>query len=492
MSAACRGDAPAATPSSADALNAARAALAPGQSAWLVGGCVRDELLGLSSRDVDIAVEAGAEALARGIADRLGGAVYATSDAFGTWRVVAGALHVDVARLRPAPPDAPAGADPLTADLLGRDVTVNALARPLAGGDLIDPLGGAADLRARRLRLCSPGSLAADPLRILRLARLARSFALAPEPQALAAAAQTASRLADVSGERLRDELSALLALRAAADGLRDLAEWGALAVVLPEVDALRGVDQNPYHHHDVFGHTLEAVGYVADVVAQLEGRDYLATPEEAGLPGVAPLVPVTWAVLLHDIGKPAAREIAADGRVIFWHHDEIGSRMALALARRLRMSSRFAAYLSVLVRQHLRLGFLTREGSLTPRAVARYRRAVSPWVFESVVVSLCDRLATRGEKTSLVAMARHYRVARAVWTRVGKAPVPRLLDGNEVMALLGLTPGPAVGDALAALAEEVDAGEVRDKDEARVFLRTWWQARTAASGTEESDAGAA
>jgi tRNA nucleotidyltransferase/poly(A) polymerase len=182
----------------------------------------------------------------------------------------------------------------------------------------------------------------------------------------------------------------------------------------------------------------------------------------------------VSWAVLLHDIGKPAARRVDDEGRVLFWHHDEIGREMAAAVAVRLRMSNRFAAYLGTLVRQHLRLGFLVREQPLTRRALARYRRDVTPWVFESVVVSLCDRLATRGEKTSLTSMARHYRVARSVWTAVGKAPVPQVLSGHEVMELLGLDPGPAVGQALDALDEEVEAGEIATAAEARAFLLEW------------------
>jgi hypothetical protein len=191
----------------------------------------------------------------------------------------------------------------------------------------------------------------------------------------------------------------------------------------------------------------------------------------------------VSWAVLLHDIGKPAARRVDEDGRVLFWHHDEIGRQMAAVIASRLRMSNRFAAYLGTLIRQHLRLGFLVREQPLTRRALARYRRDVSPWVFESVVVSLCDRLATRGEKTSLVSMARHYRVARSVWTAVGKAPVPQVLGGHEVMELLGLEPGVAVGQALDALDEEVEAGEVSTAAEARDFLTEWWGERKDGAG---------
>jgi len=474
-----------APPSPDEVSRAARAALRPGEAGWLVGGCLRDELLGRRVRDIDIALDGAAEPLARALADRFGGGVFATSDLFGGWRVVIGDLHIDVAALRAGPPGAPP--DPhtrgvrLEADLRARDVTVDALARPLDGDVLVDPLSGLDDLAAGRLRLCSPTSLADDPLRVMRLARLARTFDLVPDAAATEAAFRAAPGLSRVSGERVRDELSALLETRGASVALRDLAVWGALAEVLPELDGLKGVEQNPYHHLDVFEHTLEALTYVCGVVAQLGGRGYLASPAEAGLPGVGPAVPVSWAVLLHDIGKPVVRVVDDQGRVIFWHHDEVGRRMTADIGARLNLSRRFVEYLGTLVRQHLRLGFLVREQPLTRRALARYRRDVSPWVFESVVVSLCDRLATRGEKTSHTSVARHYRLARSVWSSVSKSPVPQLLSGDDVMEILGLEPGPAVGQALDALEEEVEAGEVTDVDGARAFLQEWWELEGAA-----------
>ena len=463
-----------APPSPDEVTAAARSALGAGEAGWLVGGCLRDELLGLPVRDVDIVVDGAAEPFSRSLADRLGGAVFASSDDFGTWRVIVAGLHVDVAPLR---------GDGLEADLRARDFTVDALARPLDGDELVDPLNGLDDLAARRLRLCSPTALDDDPLRVIRLARLARGFGLVPDAAATEAAFCAAAGLRAVSGERVRDELSAVLATSGASLAFRDLAVWDALAVILPELDGLRGVEQNPYHHLDVFEHTLEALTYVRGVVEQLGGTRYLTPPDEAGLPGAAPLVPVSWAVLLHDIGKPAARKVDEDGRVLFWHHDEIGREMTTALAARLKMSNRFSAYLGTLVRQHLRLGFLVRERPLTRRALARYRRDVSPWVFESVVVSVCDRLATRGEMTSLTSMARHYRLARSTWSTVGKTPVPQLLSGHDVMELLGLEPGASVGEALDAVEEEVEAGEISTADEARAFLLGWW-------GEREDDAG--
>jgi len=480
-----RPDGSASPPSPDEVTAAARSALSSGEAGWLVGGCLRDELLGLAVRDVDIVVDGAAEPFSRSLADRLGAAVFASSESFGTWRLVLGDMHVDVAPLRdraaaPAagPPDPATRGARLEADLRARDFTVDAMARPLDGDELVDPLSGLDDLAARRLRLCSSSALDDDPLRVVRLARLARGFDLVPDAAATAAALRAAAGLTAVSGERLCDELSAVLATGGAAVAFRDLAVWGALAVILPELDGLRGVEQNPYHHLDVFEHTLEGLTYVRGVVEQLGGVGHLTPPSEAGLAGVAPLVPVSWALLLHDIGKPAARRVDEEGRVLFWHHDEIGRGMSAAIAARLRMSNRFAAYLGTLIRQHLRLGFLVREQPLTRRALARYRRDVSPWVFESVVVSLCDRLATRGEKTSLTSMARHYRVARSVWTAVGKAPVPQVLSGHEVMELLGLEPGVAVGQALDAVEEEVEAGDITTAAEARAFLDEWWGER--------------
>lgn len=487
-----------APPSPDQITRVARAALGPDEAGWLVGGCLRDELLGRRVRDVDIALDGRPEPLARTLADRFGGDVYATSDAFGAWRVILKGLRIDVAALRAGHPGEPL--DPATrsrrleADLRARDITVNALARPLDGHAIVDPLNGLDDLAAGRLRLCSPTSLDDDPLRILRLARLARNFDLVPDAAATEAALRGAPGLSRVSGERIRDELCALLATAVAPLALRDLAVWGALTAALPEIDRLRHVEQNPYHHLDVFEHTLEALGYVAGVTAQLGGRSFLAAPEDVGLPGVAPLVPVSWAVLLHDIGKPAVRTVDDQGRVIFWHHDELGRQISADLGRRLGFSNRFIEYVGTLVRQHLRLGFLAREQPLSRRALARYRRAVSPWVFESVVVSLCDRMATRGEKTSLTSMARHYRLARTVWGEVSKQPTKRLLDGNEVMALLSLTPGPLVGRALEALDEEIEAGEIVDVDAARTFLKAWWSAQREgdgpAAGAGAQDAG--
>jgi poly(A) polymerase len=447
---------------------AAAPAAAASDGAWFVGGAVRDTLLHRLCDDVDLVVAGDAEAFARTLADALGGAAFSFSERFSAWRIACPGGHVDVAPMRGASIDD---------DLRGRDFTINAIARPLGGPSaaLIDPCGGLADLRARRLTPCGPGSLDDDPVRVVRLARLRYEFDLAPAAGLEEAAQGAVGGLAATSGERLEHELSSLLGLPGAGPAVQCLADLGALEVVLPEVAACRGVTQNAYHHLDVFGHTLEALSFLPQIVAALGGERYLTPPDEAGLAGAAPLSPLAWAVLLHDIGKPAARQVDSDGRVTFFYHDRIGEELVGVISRRLRMSRRFEKFLADLVRQHLRLGFLVREMPLTRRALVRFRHAVEPFVFEAIALSLADRMATRGARTPPQSLARHFRIARDVF---GDTPAPprRLLGGDEIMALLGLPEGATVGRALDVLQEEIDCGIVTTEAQARAFLQGWWE----------------
>jgi poly(A) polymerase len=462
---------------------AAAPLLGPGDAAWLVGGTVRDELLHTGGGDIDIAFSGDGEAFARALAGAIGGTFFTYSERFSAWRIACDEGRVDVAPLKGAT---------IEEDLAARDFTIDAMARPLGGGPLVDPLGGRADLEAGALRLCAPAAFTDDPVRVLRLARLAETLGLAPAADVEAAARAAAGGLASASGERVEHELSALLAGPAAARALRRLDDNGALDVVLPEFGALRDVSQNPYHHLDVFDHTLEALEFLPAVVAMLGGERFVAPPEAAGLAGADRLAPLAWATLLHDIGKPAARRVDEQGRVTFFHHDEIGARMAAGVARRLRCSRRFQEYLVNLIRWHLRLGFLVREMPLTRRALVRFRRASEPFVFEAIVLSVSDRIATRGDRTPPESLARHFRIARDVFGDAPAGPPRRLLTGVEVMEHLGLPPGPDVGLALDLLQEEIDCGEVTTPDQARAFLSGWWARESAGrTGRPGGEAGA-
>jgi tRNA nucleotidyltransferase/poly(A) polymerase len=222
--------------------------------AWIVGGAVRDRLLGRrgADDDVDLVVEGDARAAARRIARAARGAPFELSDAFGAWRVVGPgqAWQVDVTPLQ---------GGSLLSDLAARDLTVNAMAEPVSGGAIVDPYGGRADLAARRLRMVGPGAFAVDPLRTLRVARLACELGFGVEPETAAAARAHAGDLDRVSPERVFAELKRILVADDPLAGLELMDELGLTAVVLPEIEALHGVEQNPYHHRDVHGHTIEA-----------------------------------------------------------------------------------------------------------------------------------------------------------------------------------------------------------------------------------------
>ena len=448
-----------------------------GPRAWAVGGGVRDALLGRGVADLDVAVDGDAAAAASALARPAGATRFRLSRAFGAWRVQGGRLPfaVDLTPLQ---------GGSLEEDLARRDLTVNALALPAAGGGLIDHHGGLDDLRGRRLRLVRPTALADDPVRLLRTARLAEELGFAIDRDALARGREAAGRLWDAPGERLAVELGRILRLRHPDRAWRRLDELGALAALVPELGASRGLEQSPYHHEDVLGHTLEVAQHTADLVADPEPvfrsraarvRETLAEPladdltrgEALGLPA-----------LLHDMAKPATRAVTPEGRVTFMGHDRLGAEMADDLMRRLRTSARLREFVVRCVRMHLPLGFMVHRTPLSLRQIDRYLRSTAPWEVEIIVLSVADRLATRGPRTSPSSVQRHLALAREVMDAhfeiVDRGPVRPLLAGDEAAADLGRPPGPWLAELLDQLREEQVVGAVRTRDEALRFARRW------------------
>jgi putative nucleotidyltransferase with HDIG domain len=466
-------------------LEALRTALA-GRRAWLVGGAVRDRALGRTSpaADLDVVIDGDPAAAARAVAEAAGrAACFALSEDFGAWRVVARdrSWQVDIEPMR---------GESLEADLALRDFTVNAIAEPIDGGPRIDPLGGLVDLEARRLRMAGPRAFAEDPLRVLRLVRMALELTMEPEPETLRAAATAASALAGVSGERLFMELRRIIASRTAVGGLEMLGALGATALVLPELQALRGVEQSRFHHRDVYGHTLE----VLERTIELTSPGGLANPALGPTIGEhAPELEVLlaepladeltrgealrWGALMHDAAKPLTREVRpGDGRVTFIGHDARGAELARAVLSRLRASERLRAHVAALVRHHLRLGFLVHEPQpLSRRCVFAYLRACSPVEVDVTMLSIVDRLATRGDRAQ-ESIEAHLRVASglladALCWRVEGQPAP-LVRGDELADELGISTGPRLGELLGQLAEAQYTGEVATREQAIACAR--------------------
>lgn len=448
-----------------EALEIARATLA-GETAWLVGGAVRDRLLGRDTDDVDLAIPGNPKRAARAVARAGGGTAFQLSGAFGAWRVVGPGhtWHVDLVTLRD---------DDIVADLAARDFTINAMAEPLGGGEVIDPHGGREDLARRVVRMVSEQALEDDPLRTLRAVRIAVELDLEIDAGTGAAAARNAAGIERVAAERVFGELKRVVAADAVRRGLEVMEAYGLTAAVLPELTALRGIDQSRFHHADVYDHTLEVLDGVVvlqrdPVAAGLdEGvRELLAEPLADELTRGEAL---RWAALLHDAAKPATRGFHG-GRVTFMGHDVAGAQLARDVLGRLKSSQRLRDYVAAVTLHHLDAGFLVHQRPLDRRTIWRYLRATQPYSADTTIFTVADRLATRGDNAD-PAIEAHLQVARELLAAAreedaGGPPAP-LVRGDELIREAGVPAGRQLGSILAQLEEDRYAGAIVTREDA-------------------------
>ncbi|MGH9136586.1 MAG: CCA tRNA nucleotidyltransferase [Acidimicrobiales bacterium] len=451
---------------------------AAGRRVHLVGGIVRDLLLGrdVERPDLDLTTDARPPETKRilaGWAD----AVWDQGERFGTIGARKGdrIYEITTHRADAYQPDSRKPdvefADAIEADLSRRDFTVNAMALTIpATGDeppvLVDPFDGTADLLVRktlRTPLAPEESFGDDPLRVMRAARFVAGYGLGPEPALVAAAAATAHRLEVVSAERIRDELDKLLVVDDPAAGLWFLYDVRLFDQFLPEIPALR-LEQDPIHRHkDVLAHTIAVVGNVA-----------LRKPD-GGSNRITRL-----AALLHDLGKPKTRGYGPKG-VTFHHHEVVGARMARARLTALRYPSDDVDAVTRLVELHLRFhGYGEGEGGWTDSAVRRFVRDAGPLLDELIELTRSD-CTTRNERKARMLQRRmdalEERIAR-LREQEELAAIRPDLDGNQVMKALGIPPGREVGEALAHLLElRLDEGPLGG-EEAERRLREWWTKR--------------
>jgi poly(A) polymerase len=443
---------------------------AAGQRLYLVGGIVRDAVLGRPlATDIDLTTDARPERtteLVSGWAD----AVWDQGARFGTVGLKKGDTVFEVTTHR-AEAYAPESrkpdvtfADEVEADLSRRDFTVNAMALRVTGADgeapeLIDPFGGVADLAASVLRTpMSPEvSFTDDPLRMLRAARFIAGYGLVPDDALVASIRELVGRLDIVSAERIRDELAKLLVVDDPSAGLWFIVDNGIADLVLPELPAMR-VEQDPIHRHkDVLAHTIA-------VVAKTQPR-----------------LRVRLAALLHDIGKPKTRSIGPRG-VSFHHHEVVGARMARDRMRALRFTNEEVDDVSQLVYLHLRFhGY--GDDVWTDSAVRRYVRDAGPLLDDLNELTRCD-CTTRNERRARLLAERMDALEARIAELRGREELAAIrpdLDGQQVMAHLGIPPGRAVGDALAMLLEaRLDHGPLPEDDAYR-RLDEWWATRSEA-----------
>lgn len=476
------------------------------RQAYLVGGSLRNMLLGEACSDWDIVVAGEAHRLARQLAGILGGYYARMHDKASRVIVKAetGDITLDIASLH---------GQSLEADLRERDFTVNALAAALDEAlslQLIDPLHGEEDLRARRLKTVNDAVFQVDPLRMLRAVRLMTRYQFSLDTGTQELIRRDASLLPAVAPERIHDELYAILEPDGAIAHLCLLDELGLLAELIPELIPAKGMRQPNPHYWDVFDHSLETVGaleliaracvpdtqaHVSDAIHRVPTRafdayahltpnattaayltqiqDVLKEAEAQGIFSPAELAAprMKMAALLHDIGKPVTYTTAADGSIRFYTHPQMGAPIALHITRRLSASVRDRRLAQLVAAHHMRPGQLGQDGEVTPRAIRRYFVDLGPAGIAVALFSLADHLATFGPQPLTGAWERHLSVVSLLLTRYIRERdsilPPRLLSPEELMRRLKLEPGPLVGQLLEAIAEAQSEGAVSSKEEA-------------------------
>ena len=454
------------------AVRAVREAL-PGERAWVVGGTVRDALLGRPIHDVDLAVAGSAHQAAERIRKGTGGPIFRLSDTFGSYRALAPERDW-MADLTPLQ------GDTIEEDLANRDFAINAIAVPLHGGEPVDPHGGIADVEHRVLRVL-PGAYDRDPLRPLRMVRLATELDLAPDRATEEATKRAALLVTQAAAERVFAELRRLVLADRVLDGLDLADDLGIVRAVIPELAELHGVEQSHFHHADVHGHTLEVLQELIGLERDLERvfgdlsprlRTVLDQPLADELTRGQAL---RFAALLHDIGKPQTRGVRPDGRVTFMGHDAVGEDVIGVICRRLRTSTALRDFLGRITRHHLVLGFLVHEQPLSRAAVYRYLTRTEPVEVETTVLTCADRLATRGRNAE-DAIARHLDLARELMAealdfRERGRPKPAV-RGDVLARELGMRGGPELGELIERLREAAFTGEATTPEEALQLAR--------------------
>lgn len=431
----------------------------------LVGGSVRDALLGRLGNDLDFTTDARPEDVLK-IVRPWADAVWEVGIAFGTVGCKKGSFDIEVTTYRSEAYDRTsrkpevAYGDSIEDDLIRRDFTVNAMAVALPQKEFIDPHHGLEDLAARVLR--TPGtpeeSFSDDPLRMMRAARFAAQLDFEVAPDVVAAMEAMADRIEIVSAERVRDELNKLILASRPRAGLRLLVDTGLADKVLPELPALRLERDEHHRHKDVYEHTLIVLEQAVDL-------------EEDG-----PDLVLRLAALLHDIGKPRTRRFEKDGRVSFHHHEVVGAKMTKKRMTALKYSNDMVKDVSRLVELHLRFhGYGT--GEWTDSAVRRYVRDAGPQLARLHKLTRSD--CTTRNKRKANALSRAYdgleeRIAQLQEQEELDAIRPDL-DGNDIMRILDIPPGPQVGKAYKYLLElRLEAGPM-EREAAVTALEKWW-----------------
>jgi len=460
--------------------------------AYLVGGFIRDAQLGRATADIDIALAADALEIAPKLAETLGGKFVLLDKENRIGRVVVldkrapsgGRWQLDFTSFKAS----------IEKDLSRRDFTIDAIAVDLeeVGGEdltLIDPFGGQADLKDKTIQVVAESVFKDDPVRLLRAARLAVELGFSLDENTEALVKSQCHLIADVAGERLREELVRLLAVPHPERFLFQLDELGLITALFPELAKAKGVEQPKEHSWNVFDHSLQTV-IAVDFLLHQGSWEYVSEKVLAVVPWSEALAEhfaqevsggstrralLKLAALLHDICKPETKAIGEDGRIHFLGHAKLGAAAVADRLSRLRFSSKEAKLVENVINYHMRPGQMSQQGLPTQRAIYRYFRDTGEVGIDILFLSLADHLATRGPNLDITGWREHTEMVKYVLEKNLEQRVVepvKLVDGNDLINIFGLSPGPALGEILEAVREAQASGELNDREEALDYIR--------------------
>jgi len=446
-----------------------------GQKAYLVGGTIRDILINSRlGNDYDFAVQGQGIAFAKSFAEKVGGSFFILDDERDASRVVYGKeFQVDFSGLKKT----------IEEDLRLRDFTINSMAVPLDSlfknnMILLDPLGGKNDIEKKVLRASSQRSIQEDPLRVMRAFRFSSSFDFTMDGELLNQIKKHCEELKSVSEERVRAELFMILEMPAAYKTLKDMDDAGVLRTLFPETEKWKRFYQGGWHIHDLFDHSMNAVGVAEEVLNHLNGyfpgygkriEDYMAEEVEEyvtrrGL--------VKFAALLHDAGKLYTRTMQ-DGRGRFLGHEEKGEAISADIAKRLKLSRKTEKILRGLTANHMRILGLSKLQRVTSRAKYRFFRDADGYGLELLILSLADAMATPVEGERLEDLKGLIGNLAGYYFEVFiAAPQMPLVTGEDIMKLFGIPQGKEIGRMVEALREAEALGKVSSREEAIDYLK--------------------
>lgn len=447
---------------------------------YLSGGCIRDYLLRRKCNDYDFAIKGDALSFAQQVAKILKGTFVLLEEERGTARVVYKSnqkiINLDFNNLK---------AKDIYTDLKRRDFTINAIALHLSFDEIefIDPNNGLKDIEAKLIRIISDKAFKEDPLRMLRAVRLASELNFTIEKSTLEAIVKLNGLISQTSPERVTNEIYLILSAKNSSFFITLLDNLGLFEQIIPEISFLKRVKQDGYHHLSVWEHSLATLTQLEGIVSNLkrlfpkwagEIKRYLDQPISGDH---TRCVNLKFISLLHDIGKFGTMKQESSGRIRFIDHEVLGAEISSKIASRLKLSSKEEKMIGLVIRNHMRPGYLVEVPTITNKALHRFFRDMGQEGVSSLLLSLADRYATLGAKTLPKTLHRHYQIISFI---IGKfySPnptiiPPKIVKGREIMEHFGLKSGPIIGKLLKEVEEALVDKRIKNKEEALKYIAT-------------------